>query len=223
MASIKFSVHRNPKTNPDAPDTYHVRPDSYAIADRAEIVAHLQEHHHLSRVYTEPLLTELPRVIMEQLLENKTVHLQGLGTFSLRLAFRQHKGENPDAKPIFTDPADITGNEVLIDGINFRPDKEFLDLMTVRELHFENATGRGNVGHTTQYTIDEVRRYVSDYLTTHDHLTRRQLMQLLGLTKHMAWQWLERLTSEPNALLESEKVGTTFVYKMKPGTSHFPA
>ena len=214
MGNIKFSVHRNPKTDPDAPDTYHVRPDSYATADRAEIVAHLQEHHHLSRVYTEPLLTELPHVIVEYLLENKTVHLQGLGTFSLRLAFRQHENDTEE-KPVFTDPADITGNEVKIDGINFRPDKEFLDLMTTREVHFENAMSRGRVGHTAQYTTEEVRRHVIEYLSTHDHLTRRQLMQLLGLTKHAAWKWLERLTAAPNALLKGEKVGTTFVYRIR--------
>lgn len=215
MSTIKFSVHRNPKNDPQARDTFHVRPDSFYTASRDEIVEHLQHHHHLPKVVTEPLLDELPRVIVEYLLQNKTVHMQGLGTFALRLGFRQQESDDPETKPVFTNPADITGNDVQIDGITFRPDKEFLDLLYESGCHFENATGRGQVGHTAQYTEEEVRQHVTDYLAHHDYLTRRKLMWMLGLTDHTARKWLERLTTAPNALLLGEKIGTTFVYKLR--------
>jgi len=214
MSTIKFSVHRNPKNTPEAADTYHVRPDSYYTIGRDEIVKQLGERH-LSPAIAQPLLRELPSVIVENLLDNKAVHLQGLGTFALRLGFRTRQDDAQEAKPAFTDPEEITGNEVQIDGIFFKPDKDFLQLMTNHEVHFENATGRGQVGHTAQYTEEQVRRRVRDYLSGHDYLTRRVLMQLLQLTKHTAHKWLERLTTAPHALLRGEKVGTTFVYRLK--------
>ena len=214
MSTIKFSVHRNPKSNPDAPDTYHVRQDSYHTANRAEIVSHLQNHHHLSSVYTEPLLTELPRVIMEYLTNNQNVHLQGLGTFSLRLGLRQYQEDEGNTKTVYTNPAKITGNDVLVEGITFRPDKEFLNLLQEHPIHIENATGRGHVGHTAQYSEEQVRRQVSNYLAEHDFITRRQLMHLMNLTEHTARKWLEQLTTAPNALLKGEKVGTLFIYHL---------
>lgn len=215
MATIKFSVHRNPKTDPTAADTFHVRPDSYYTADKDEIVDHLQRHHHLSHVYTEPILDELPQVIVEHLLNNKAVHINGLGTFSLRLGFRPRNDETADAKPVYTDPKQITGNDLQIDGISFRPDKEFLSLLTTQPVHFENATGRGHVGHTAQYTEEQVRTRLRNHLADHPFITRRQLMELLHLTDHTARRWLERLTSAPEALLKGEKIGTTFVYRLR--------
>lgn len=216
MATIKFSVHRNPKTDLTAADTFHVRPDSYYTADKDEIVYHLQHHHHLSHACTEPILDELPQVIVEYLLNNKTVHINGMGTFSLRLGFRQRNDEATGTKPVYTDPKQITGNDVQIDGVNFKPDKEFLNLLTTQSVHFENATGRGHVGHTAQYTEEQVRTLLRNHLTDHPFITRRQLMVLLHLTDHTARRWLDRLTSAPQALLQGEKIGTTFVYRLRP-------
>lgn len=215
MATIKFSVHRNPKADPAAEDTFHVRPDSYYTADKDETIDRLQSQHHLAPVYTEPILGELPHVIAEQLLDNKAVHINGLGTFSLKLGFRPRSDERAGAKPVYTDPARITGNDVQIDGINFRPDKDFLSLLSDLPIHFENATGRGHVGHTTQYTDQQVRALLRSHLAEHPFITRRQLMDLLHLTDHTARRWLERLTSAPKALLQGEKIGTTFVYRLR--------
>ena len=39
--TITFSVHRNPKNDPDAPDTYHVRHDTIATINREGIVKYL--------------------------------------------------------------------------------------------------------------------------------------------------------------------------------------
>lgn len=214
MATIKFSVHRNPKTDPTAPDTFHVRPDTYYTAESNEIIEHLQQHHHLSTVYTEPLFNQLPRVIVEYLTENKNVHINGLGTFSLRLGFRPSE-DDAEAKPVYTDPTRITGNDVQIDSIIFKPDKDFLSLLRQQSLHYENAIGRGNVGHTSRYTEQQIQAQLRSYLSEHPFITRRQLMDLLHLTDHTARQWLERLTSEPKALLQGEKVGTTFIYRLR--------
>lgn len=214
MATIKFSVHRNPKTDPTAPDTFHVRPDTYYTAENNEIIDHLQQYHSLSTVYTEPLFRQLPRVIVEFLTENKNVHINGLGTFSLRLAFRPST-DDADAKPVFTDPALITGNNVQADSIIFKPDKDFLNLLHRQPLHYENTIGRGNVGHTSQYTEQQMQELLRSYLAEHPFITRRQLMNLLHLTDHTARRWLERFTSEPKALLKGEKVGTTFIYRLR--------
>ncbi len=94
--TITFSVHRNPKSNPDAPDTYHVRHDTIDTISREGIVEHLEKHHKLSKSVVEPVLSELAITIVEHLLFE-------------------------------------------------------------HGYHFRNATGRGQVGHSPQYTDEQMR------------------------------------------------------------------
>ena len=81
--------------------------------------------------------------------------------------------------------------------------------------HFENVTGRGHVGHSRDYTREQIIDKVNAYLDTHDHITRRDMMHEFGLTEYKACQWLDMLTEMPQALLITEKIGKTYVYKRR--------
>lgn len=213
--TIRFSVHRNPKTDASAPDTFHVRHETLQTVGNGVLMPYLKNFSGLQDAQVDAVLDSLPRVIVNQLLDNHNVHIDGLGTFSLTLGFRTQGDEDNPVKPHFTDAAAITGNHVEIKGITFKPAKDFLSLLFKDGHHFENATGRGKVGRSDQLTEQQVRQFITDYLAENPHITRRTLQFFLHLTEHTAGKWLARFTEGPSPLLRGDKAGNTFIYTLR--------
>ena len=211
--TITFSVHRNPKNDPDAPDTYHVRHDTIATINREGIVKYLEENRNLRRTVVEPVISELANVVAEHLLDNMNVHIEGLGTFYLRLGFRHPENAPEDYKPRFTDPAEITGDNVCIEGLGFKPDKEFQSLLFKSGRHFKNTMGRGHVGHSPQYTDEQMRQLLDDYFKKNTFIDRWSMKFAFHLTDHMARKWLDRLTTQPNPYLICKNYGRRLIYE----------
>ena len=213
MSTIRFSVHRNPQKDAEGRDTYQVRHENVYTMGKAALLEHLKFHGIVRREVMETALIVLKDEIIEQLLDNKRLHLEGLGTFYLKIGFRERTDDNGEPLKInFTNPEDITGNDVQVESIGFTPDSDFIRDLMDNPVHFENVTGRGRVGHSRDYTREEIIAKVNAYLDTHDHITRSGMMHDFGLTNYMARQWLEELTTMPNAVLKAEKIGKTFVY-----------
>ena len=139
--TIQFSVHRNPLKDADGKVTFQVRHENFYTARRKDLMHHLQVHNTMNPEVMELALNVLATEIVDFLTDNKRLHLEGIGTFSLKVGFRKRPDEDGNLQKLqFTNAADITGNEVKIDGINFRPDKEFLDLMTAPVGYARNST-----------------------------------------------------------------------------------
>ena len=216
MATIRFSVHRNPLTDKEGNNTYQVRHEPTGTVKTKEFTEHLQLHNTIRPAVMEMALAVLKDEIVEMLLDNKRVHIDGLGTFFLKLGFRKEQDEEGnEQKTAFTNPADITGNNVRIDSIGFSPDKAFVEQTNRKAVHFENLTGRGSVGHSARYTNEQLVSKIDDYLTSNDYLTRRTLTHEFGLTSYMALKWLDRLTTGPSPMLKAEKTGNTIIYRRR--------
>lgn len=158
-------------------------------------------------------LSVLREEIVEFLIDNKRLHIEGLGTFYLKVGFKKQCDEwGNEQKPNFTNPADITGHNVCVETIGFTPDKAFLTIMEEKDYGFENITGRGKVGHSNIYEYGEITQLINDYLEKRGKITRKEMMSTFGLTRHATAKWIDLLTESPNAFLESEKIGNTTVY-----------
>lgn len=212
--TIKFSVHRDPQTDKDAQPTYHVRQDNYYTADKRDLMESIKLHGAIRPEIIEMALTVLEKEIADFLLSNRRLHINGLGTFFLKLGFcPQTDEEGVPQKAHFTNPADITGHDVHIDGIGFRPDQAFLQKLNDGiGTGFENMTGRGHVGHTVHYSDEQFLQQLDSYLKEHRYLTRRTLIDHFGLSDHMARKWLERLTAQPQPRLRKERMGQTLTF-----------
>lgn len=211
---IKFSVHCDPRTDQAAQPTYHVRQDNYYTATKEDLMKDIEYHAAIRPEHMEMALSVLEKEIAEFLMSNRRLHIEGLGTFFLKLGFRpQTNDEGQAVKPVFTDPAAITGHNVQIDTVGFRPDRAFLHkLNNGIGFGFENMTGRGHVGHSAHYTDEQFLARLDIYLQEHRYLTRHRLMNDFGLSSYMARKWLDRLTSQPAPRLRMERMGTTQVY-----------
>lgn len=214
--TIKFSVHRNPLKDADGNDTYQVRHETTCTVGKKFIKDHLERYHIMNAEVLESALSVLQREIVEQLTDNRRVRLEGLGTFFLKLGFRKRADESgQEVKPHFTDPSMITGNDIVIDTIGFTPDMEFLKRLKAHGYHFENATGRGNVGHSATYTEKEMIAKLDKYFENHDYITCRVMQGLFGLTKYMARKWLEQLSTQISPYLVGCKIGQTITYRRR--------
>ena len=156
--NIKFSVHRNPQKDSEGNDTYQVRHETSETVGKAYFLRHLKNTNLFRPELMEAALTVLEQEIINQLTDNLRLHLEGLGTFYLKLKFRPRYDEYGNEQRIqFTDPAKITGNDVCIDSVGFTPDRQFLKQLHEHGYHFVNATGRGRVGHSTEQTEEQVK------------------------------------------------------------------
>lgn len=210
--TINFSIHRNPRTDAEGRTTYQVRHESQRTMNKSEFLNHLANHQSISPAVMEMALAVLQDEIVEQLLANRRLHLEGLGTFYLKIGLRQQYDDegNPVATQ-FTDPNAITGRDVCIDTIGFMPDKAFLSLID-NDISFKNITGRGAVGHSATYTDEQFKDKLSAYLEQHRTITCPQLMREFGITKYMAWKWLDYLSKPPVNFLKRDRVGHCNVF-----------
>ena len=215
MATVRFSVHRNPKKDEAEKDTYQVRHECVYTVNTRELVDHLKYHAIARREMIEPALSVLKDEIIEHVLDNKRLHLDGIGTFYLKIGFRDRVDENGEPMEVsFDDPADITGNDLCVKGIGFTPDADFIHDLLATPAYFENVTGRGRVGHSVSYTREEMEDRLREYLSKHDYITYKDMKLELGLTDYMARKWCAILTAQPNPLLSQTQVGKVFVYRL---------
>ena len=131
--TIKFGIHSNPLPDKEGRETYHVRHETDLALNLDYIVDQVRRYNESEASHVKAVVDVLRRHIVETLTDNHNVHIDGLGNFYLKLGFRKRTDENGlEVKPHFTDPSKITGNDVVVETINFTPDEEFLKLLLKR-------------------------------------------------------------------------------------------
>ena len=211
--TIKFGVYKNPSKDVNGKESYHVRHETNATLNDKYIADHVAHYNEPEAPHIKGVVSVLKKNIVEILTDNRNVHIEGLGNFYLKLGFRTRTDENgQEVKPHFTDPAKITGNDIVVKGIGFTPDEEFLKELLKKDYHFENATGRGKVGHSAEITKEQAIQRLDTFFETRDHIVRREIEGLFGLTKYKAQQLLEDLCTMAPPYLKATKIGSTLMY-----------
>lgn len=136
--TIKFGVYSNPSKDADGKESYHVRHETNGTLNDQYIANHMALYNEPEASHIKGVVKALKRNIVEILTDNRNVHIEGLGNFYLKLGFRKRTDENgQEVRPHFTDPAKITGNDIVVEGIHFTADEEFL-----KELQRETIISR---------------------------------------------------------------------------------
>lgn len=214
--TINFSVHANPLKDAEGRETYHVRHDTRDTVHREAFIAHLKLHYNHMALQVDSALTTLEDEIPEFLADNHRLRLDGIGTFFLKLGFRERTDEegNP-VKQHFTNPKDITGNDVCIETIGFIPDQSLIDNVRRRAPYFMNSTGRGVVGHSASYDNEQLRERLAAFFQHEEYLTVRLMRMYFGLTTYMARKWLKELSEGQDALLVHKKINGAHTYWLR--------
>ena len=126
------------------------------------------------------VLHALGHEVSEALLDGRTVQMDEIGSFSLKLGL---KG------PKYLDDR-VTSQDVVVKGVSFRPCKELKEALRGAEI----VSG----GHAvrTLLTRDIVERRLRTFFEDHLYIYRSQMEQVCECSKHLALKYLDELVAE---------------------------
>jgi nucleoid DNA-binding protein len=194
----------------DSRQTYHVRHKQRHVVTTEELRAHMASHTLLSEGLFELAIKTLRDELVEQLLDGNGVHIEGLGFFSLELGTVKVRDEQGRLRPkTYTSEEQLPTRDVVVEGINFAPDREMLSLLLSKECRFERLK---------YYTADEIPRdellqTLADHCSQHGEFTRGDFQRLFHVTRYRADQILAALVGEERPQYCREKRGASWVYR----------
>ena len=126
------------------------------------------------------VLKALGHEMSQALLDGRTVQIDEIGSFSLKLGLKEPKYLNDR----------VTSLDVAIKGISFRACKELKESLRGAEI----VSG----GHAvrTLLTRDIVERRLRTFFEDHDYIFRSQMEGLCECSKHLALKYLNELVEE---------------------------
>lgn len=195
---MAYDVYTTPHTEGE-PTTYHARRISRTM-DSHSLREHIEKTSLIDASIYELVLEKLKKEIPEQLLNGYDVHIQGLGTFYMKIGAK-HQG--------YTDPKAITARELKIDGIGFRADKEFNERLFSEPVYFQREQLQQSEHIDKSWMIVEL----TDYCRQHGYFTVHIMMKLFHLTKYKASLLANQLVGTPTSKFTRHKEGNTYIYK----------
>ena len=138
--------------------------------------------------------------IPEQLLQNKSVHIRGMGTFYLKIGVRHRKdADGHSYVQKFTDPNAITARDLCIEGIGFRADPTWNRKVSKAKQPFERAKTR----HQTPISKSKLLLFVDQMVKEKGYVTvQRQWKKGDVVTLAMP---METKIMEANPLVEESR------------------
>ena len=145
--------------------------------DMAERISHACTLHKADVV---AVLNALGHEMSEALLDGRTVQIDEIGSFSLKLGLKE---------PKYLEDR-VTSNDVVVKGVSFRACKELKEALRGAEI----VSG----GHAvrTLLTRDIVERRLRTFFEDNDYIFRSQMEQVCECSKHLALKYLNELVDE---------------------------
>ena len=179
-----------------------------------ELKRHIAAHTLISEGTFELVVNTLCEEIAEKLLDGNGVHIDGLGLFSLEIGTVKVKDEKGRWRSrTYLSPKQLKAREVVVEGINFVPDRQMMKRLLEAKFSFE----RRKYEPVSDIPRGELLKTLADYCATHGCITRHEFQRLFGTTRYRADQILTALVSEEFPKYYRTKVGASWVYR-KTGT-----
>lgn len=180
---------RKPETSSDFA---FPKPLIYSQLTTDDVVRQMHEFCGFNSAMAEGVLKSLSAVLWQNLLSGHNVRIDGLGTFSLSLAF-----DDEDSKQITTDD-DMHYRRVCVKGLNFRPSPDLLRTLN-RHAQFERAESAIRHVRHSPYTLAERAERARRHILRHGYITLAQYAALNHLCRTAASIELRRLCVLPDA------------------------
>ena len=126
------------------------------------------------------VLNALGHEVSEALLDGRTVQMDEIGSFSLKLGLKEPKHLEDR----------VTSQDVVVKGVSFRPCKEMKEALRGAEI----VSG----GHAvrTLLTRDIVEHRLRAFFEDNDYIFRSQMEQVCECSKYLALKYLDELVDE---------------------------
>ncbi len=159
----------------------------------------------------EGFMRVLKTFIPQVLNDGHDLHIEGLGTFFLKM--RIAKKKDKDGKwytPKFEKAEDITARNVTVTGIGFKPDKELNESVTKVGHTFYNAKDRS---HSAKVSRSQWLKGLHELTEEQGFFTLRDIIYKFHVTPYMANKLLNELINEEYPKYHRKMVGKTYIYK----------
>lgn len=208
---ILFGVYATPNPDDEHEQLYHPRAVTYGTKmNDDELKDYLERNTRINSSQFVGMIEALMQEIPQQLLQNKSVHIRGMGTFYLKIGVRSRKDAHGNSyTKKFTDPKDITARDLRIEGIGFRADPTWNRMVANTQQPFERVETR----HHTPITKSELLQYIDKKVSEKGFVTIRNVERDHSTTPYYARKMLEDLCRGEQPKLYREKVGHTILYK----------
>lgn len=211
--TLLYSIYVMPAAEPGGQPTCHVRPVAYgAQTTDEEMKADLQRNTRVNSSQFIGMIEVLREEIPQQLLQNKPVHIEGMGTFYLRIGVRRRRdADGRWYKPQFHRAEEITAADLCVEGIGFRADPTWNRRVQLSGQQFAKAP---YAGHGVPIDADELSAWLAGYLSEHHHVTVREFRLAWDCTNYQARKTLESLCRGDHPRLVRQEIARAYVYRL---------
>ena len=193
---ILYDVFATPNPDEEREQLYYPKAVTYGVQmNDDELKEYLEKNTRINSSQFVGAIEALMQEIPEQLLQNKSVHIRGMGTFYLKIGVRHRKdADGHSYVQKFTDPNAITARDLCIEGIGFRAD----------------PTWNRKVSPISK---SKLLLFVDQMVKEKGYVTVRDVECDKDTTNYHARKLLEDLCKGDQPKLYKELVGHSYIYK----------
>lgn len=151
----------------------------------------------LTRTDLRAALDAVSRHLAVQLGRGGSIHLDGIGTFSVVPHFKEPKYEGDK----------VSGRDVAFRRIRFTPERR-LKALVENALRFERRNGR----HSDSCDEEKAKALLREYFSTHGTISKREFQTLTHTCEHRARILLGALMEE--GFISRRRIGTAYIYSL---------
>ncbi len=197
---LKYDVYTINNATGSGEERTYVKVKQHEPMTAAQLQEKIQHRCSLTKGDVAAVLAELHDILVEEFHLGHRFYIPEIGYFSMSASLEMPE-DNPDKK--------ITGKEVRINGINFRPEASLLQEVQ-RGVHFVRSRYSSR---STQYTEEKLLEKIKEYLQGNRYLTNRELRIQFGLTQYSAQKWLKYFCEQ--GILVKDGTDHSPIYSLK--------
>ena len=175
---LKYDIYALRNSQGTGENRQYVRIVQHEPMSEKALQERIQSHCSLTKGDVAAVLAELHDIAVQEFSEGRRFYIPELGYFSLAASLEMPE-KNPDKK--------ITGKEVRVTGINFRPEAKLLKEVQ-RNVHFVRSK------YTSQsilYSEETLLTKIKEYLKGNRYITASIIRHQFGLTQYTTQKWLK--------------------------------
>lgn len=197
---LKYDIYTLCNSQGTGNDRQYVRIIQHEPMSEKTLQERIQSRCSLTKGDVAAVLAELHEIAVQEFSEGRRFYIPEMGYFSLSASLEMPQA-NPDKK--------ITGKEVRITGINFRPEAKLMQEVQ-RNVHFVRAACNSQ---SSFYTEENLLAKIKEYLKDNRYITARIMRYQFGLTRYTTEKWLKYFCA--NGILVKEGTPRMPIYFLK--------
>lgn len=180
---LKYDVYTITNAEGSGEERKYVRLKQHEAMTAHELEATIQQRCTLTKGDVAAVFSELHDIVVSEFSMGRRVYVPQLGYFSLAVNLEMPE-DKPDKK--------ITGKELRLRGINFRPEAGLLQEIE-RNIHFVRSeySSRSNF-----FTEEKLWARLQEFFKENRYLTVSLMRMKFGLTRHMAQKWIDHFIAK---------------------------